>query len=200
MPGPPLVAHPPGYRIVFRDRVMSSKILTSDIIGLEAFCREPREALARTGQGTLAVFDQNAPAFYAITAERLAYLLSLEAQLAKPASDVTLEDPFFEDAPDAAPIPAPMGKFAMYPGWQPDPDFQRMAALWGITLTQPVTPEELSSFVTYWQAEGKVFHHVQWQQKLARSLQMGRAKPGGQAHDINALGQPDYKVFKGFRG
>jgi len=194
------VAHPPGYRIVFRDRVMSSKILTSDIIGLEAFCREPREALARTGQGILAVFDQNAPAFYAITAERLAYLLSLEAQLAKPASDVTLEDPFFEDAPDAAPIPAPMGKFAMYPGWQPDPDFQRMAALWGITLTQPVTPEELSSFVTYWQAEGKVFHHVQWQQKLARSLQMGRAKPGGQAHDINALGQPDYKVFKGFRG
>lgn len=179
---------------------MSSKILTSDIIGLEAFCREPREALARTGQGTLAVFDQNAPAFYAITAERLAYLLSLEAQLAKPASDVTLEDPFFEDAPDAAPIPAPMGKFAMYPGWQPDPDFQRMAALWGITLTQPVTPEELSSFVTYWQAEGKVFHHVQWQQKLARSLQMGRAKPGGQTHDINALGQPDYKVFKGFRG
>lgn len=27
-----------------------------------------------------------------------------------------------------------------------------------------VTTEELASFIAYWQAEGKVFHHVQWQQ------------------------------------
>ncbi len=52
----------------------------------------------------------------------------------------------------------------MYADWQPDADFQRMAALWGIALSQPVTPEELAAFVAYWQAEGKVFHHVQWQQ------------------------------------
>ncbi len=37
------------------------------------------------------------------------------------------------------------------------PIFQRLAALWGIALTQPVTPEELAAFVAYWQAEGKVF-------------------------------------------
>lgn len=43
----------------------------------------------------------------------------------------------------------------------------------GIALSQPVTPEELAAFVAYWQAEGKVFHHVQWQQKLARSVQIG---------------------------
>lgn len=52
----------------------------------------------------------------------------------------------------------------MYAGWQPDADFQRQAALWGIALAQPATPEELAAFTAYWQAEGKVFHHVQWQQ------------------------------------
>lgn len=38
------------------------------------------------------------------------------------------------------------------------------AALWGVALREPVTTEELASFIAYWQAEGKVFHHVQWQQ------------------------------------
>ena len=53
----------------------------------------------------------------------------------------------------------------MYAAWQPDADFQRQAALWGVALREPVTAEELASFVAYWQAEGKVFHHIQWQQK-----------------------------------
>lgn len=180
---------------------MSAKLLTSDIIGFDAFCRDPRRAIAQTAQGTVAVFDHNAPAFYAISAERLAALLTLEARLANPASDVALEAPLYDEPAPEAPVAAPMGKFALYAGWQPDADFLRMAALWGITLTQPVTPEELSSFVTYWQAEGKVFHHVQWQQKLARSLQIERKRHGGnQSHDINAIGTPNYKVLKGFRG
>lgn len=50
-----------------------------------------------------------------------------------------------------------MGKFAMYPDWQPDADFIRLAALWGVALREPVTTEELASFIAYWQAEGKVF-------------------------------------------
>lgn len=189
-----------GLRFVFRDGAMSSKILTSDIIDFDAFYHNPREAIAQTAQGTVAVFEQNAPVFYALSAERLAVLLSLEARLATPPSDVMLEALFFEETAFPAPVAAPPGKFAMYPGWQPDADFQRIAALWGTTLTHTVTPEELSSFIAYWQAEGKVFHHIQWQQKLARSLQIGRQQQRVQAHDINTIGNPDYNVFKGFRG
>ena len=88
----------------------------------------------------------------------------------------------------------------MYAGWQPDADFQRQAALWGIALAQPATPEELAAFTAYWQAEGKVFHHVQWQQKFARSLQINRASNNGQPkRDINAFSEPDKKIPDGFR-
>ena len=54
--------------------------------------------------------------------------------------------------PQAAPVAVPMGKFAMYPDWQPDADFIRLAALWGVALREPVTTEELASFIAYWQA------------------------------------------------
>ena len=105
------------------------------------------------------------------------------------------------DEPAAALVAVPMGKFAMYAGWQPDADFQRLAALWGIALSQPVTPEELAAFVAYWQAEGKVFHHVQWQQKLARSVQISRASNGGQPkRDVNSVSEPDSHIPRGFRG
>ncbi|CDL17253.1 Primosomal protein I [Klebsiella pneumoniae IS46] len=40
----------------------------------------------------------------------------------------------------------PMGKFAMYAGWRPDADFQRLAALWGIALSQPVYPRRAGRF------------------------------------------------------
>ena len=107
----------------------------------------------------------------------------------------------FYEEPAAAPVNVPMGKFAMYAGWQPDSDFIRLAAMWGIALAQPATPEELAAFVAYWQAEGKVFHHVQWQQKLARSLQMGRSSPNSAIkRDINALCEPDNEIPPGFRG
>lgn len=72
-------------------------------------------------------------------------------------------------------------KFAMSEDWQPDNDFLRRAALWGVNLAGDVTPEELADFVTYWKAEGKAFHHDQWMQKLARSVQQSRAhkQPAG---------------------
>ncbi|STF43607.1 primosomal protein I [Escherichia coli] len=76
-----------------------------------------------------------------------------------PGSDVALDDQLYQE-PQAAPVAVPMGKFAMYPDWQPDADFIRLAALWGVALREPVTTEELASFIAYWQAEGKVFHHV----------------------------------------
>ena len=179
---------------------MSSRILTSSVVGIDALMNDPEGVVKKADNGAVAVFVNNAPAFYAITPARLEQLLELEARLARPGSDVTLDGQFF-DEPTAAPVAVPMGKFPMYAEWQPDADFQRMAALWGIALSQPVTPEELASFTAYWQAEGKVFHHVQWQQKLARSLQIGRTANGGQARrDLNSLSEPDSQIPPGFRG
>ncbi|EOX0113939.1 DnaT-like ssDNA-binding domain-containing protein [Klebsiella pneumoniae] len=80
------------------------------------------------------------------------------------------------------------GKFAMYQGWKPSVDFPRQATLWGMPLKPGLNlPAELSSFISYWQAEGKVFHQVQWEQKLARHLnraEVRQIKPvnGGNDH------------------
>lgn len=179
---------------------MSSRILTTDFSGLDDFMQDHATVLAKSASGAVAVFANNAPAFYALTPERLAQLLELEAKLSRPDSDIALDAQFFAEPP-AAPVAVPMGKFPMYVDWQPDADFQRLAALWGIALSQPVTPEELAAFIAYWQAEGKVFHHVQWQQKLARSVQISRASNGGQPRrDVNAIGEPDNHIPRGFRG
>lgn len=179
---------------------MSSRILTTSIAGIDTFMRDPRGALSNAEGGTLAVFADNAPAFYAITPERLAQLLDTEARLSRPVNDVALDPQFFDENSNA-PAAIPMGKFALYDGWQPDADFPRQAALWGIALSQPVTPEELAAFIAWWQAEGKVFTHTQWQQKLARSVQINRASNGGQPkRNINTFSEPDKQIPNGFRG
>lgn len=79
----------------------------------------------------------------------------------------------------------PEGKFAMFYGWQPDPDLVRRAAIWGINLISPPQETEIAEFVTYWQAEGKFFAQIQWEQKLARRLQISRQ---------NKLTQPEEGV------
>ncbi|MCU5772326.1 primosomal protein DnaT [Erwiniaceae bacterium BAC15a-03b] len=181
---------------------MSVKILTSTIIGLDAFRQHPLAALASAEQGAVAVFDNNAPVMYAVTPDRLAQLLAIEAASSQARSDVALEESLFDDDlahPEAIPVPG--GKFALYQGWQPDADFVRLAAVWGVALSSAVTPAELASFVSYWQAEGRMFHHVQWQQKLARSIQLSRAASGGQQkRDLNHLPEPDQSIPDGFRG
>ena len=94
------------------------------------------------------------------------------------------------------------GKFQMRDNWKPDPQFIQRAALWGITLKTDITPFELAEFITYWKAEGKAFHHDQWQQKLARSVQQSRARPVAQQQrrDINDVPEPDKTIPQGFRG
>ncbi|MDF3570889.1 DnaT-like ssDNA-binding domain-containing protein [Enterobacter cloacae] len=94
------------------------------------------------------------------------------------------------------------GKFQMHDDWKPDPQFIQRAALWGITLKTDITPFELADFITYWKAEGKAFHHDQWQQKLARSVQQSRARPVAQQQrrDINDVPEPDKAIPQGFRG
>ncbi|MBK0096770.1 primosomal protein DnaT [Erwinia sp. S63] len=177
---------------------MSVKILSSTLVGLDGFCQDPLAVLQQAENGVLAVLHNNAPAFYALTPQRLAQLLALEAAAQQP-NDVTLDDSLFHS--DAAPIATPVGKFAMYSGWQPDQDFQRQAAIWGVALSEPVTAAELAAFVAYWQAEGRLFHHVQWQQKLARSVQMNRAANGGQPkRDVTQISNTQYDIPDGFRG
>jgi|GEM_PF-710869 len=77
--------------------------------------------------------------------------------------------------------PPPEGKFVMYQGWRPDDDFLLKAAQWGLVLTEPPPESTLAEFVTYWEAEGKIFHHVQWEQKFAQALKrnQSRYKPTG---------------------
>lgn len=94
------------------------------------------------------------------------------------------------------------GKFQMHDNWKPDPQFTRRASQWGINLKAEITPFELAEFITYWKAEGKAFHHDQWQQKLARSVQQSRARPVAQQQrrDINDVPEPDKAIPQGFRG
>jgi hypothetical protein len=82
---------------------MSSRILTSHFSGLEEFLQQHAALLAKSTDGTVAVFANNAPAFYALTPARLAQLLELEARLARPGSDIALDPQFFEE-PAAAPL------------------------------------------------------------------------------------------------
>ena len=167
---------------------MSSRVLTPDVVGIDALVHDHQTVLAKAEGGVVAVFANNAPAFYAVTPARLAELLALEEKLARPGSDVALDDQLYQE-PQAAPVAVPMGKFAMYPDWQPDADFIRLAALWGVALRAPVTTEELASFIAY------------WQQKLARSLQIGRASNGGlPKRDVNTVSEPDSQIPPGFRG
>lgn len=69
----------------------------------------------------------------------------------------------------------------------------------GVNLKTDVTPFELADFITYWKAEGKAFHHDQWQQKLARSVQLSRTKPARtQQRDVNAVPEPDSEIPQDF--
>ncbi len=93
---------------------MSSRILTSDVIGIDALLHDHHAVLAKSTGGAVAVFANNAPAFYAVTPARMAELLALEEKLSRPGSDVALDAQFYEE-PEAAPVAIPCGKFAMYP-------------------------------------------------------------------------------------
>ena len=132
-----------------------------------------------------------------MTPARLAELLALEEKLSRLGSDVTWMINFMKSR-KPLPLPCQWGNLRCTRR-QPDADFQRQAALWGVALKEPVTAEELASFVAYWQAEGKVFHHIQWQQKLARSIQIGRASNGGmpKRDDVNSVSEPDSHIPPG---
>jgi pyocin large subunit-like protein len=69
------------------------------------------------------------------------------------------------------------GKFSIFAEWKPSPEFSRQARLWGTPVRQGLNlAAELNSFIAYWQAEGKVFHQIQWEQKFARHLSRAKAR------------------------
>ncbi|EKQ6563378.1 DnaT-like ssDNA-binding domain-containing protein [Escherichia coli] len=72
--------------------------------------------------------------------------------------------------------PGQLGKFVMHEQWQPSDDFLRKSSLQGIYLDCLPTAQELAEFRIYWMAEGKAYHQAQWEQKLARRLQISRQK------------------------
>ncbi|HAM5330743.1 TPA: hypothetical protein IB053_002408 [Escherichia coli] len=93
------------------------------------------------------------------------------------------------------------GKFVLTPDWKPDPDILKQAALWGVSLDSEITQQELAQFVSYWVAEGKAYHHTQWQQKLVQSVKTVRTKSARpERRDIMAMSEPDTEIPPGFRG
>lgn len=99
-----------------------------------------------------------------------------------------IPDPEAEDPPAGNWSDYP-GKFAMTGHWQPDQDFSRKAAQWGVILNEPYRPEELAEFITYWQAEGKAKHHAQWEMAFARSIHQQRMKTNGVTNGTNKHNQ-----------
>ncbi|BGI51264.1 MAG: hypothetical protein BucCj_0200 [Buchnera aphidicola (Ceratovacuna japonica)] len=67
-------------------------------------------------------------------------------------------------------------KFSMHDNWKPDKNFIKRAAIWGIKIEKNVSKNELKSFIDYWKLEGRFLHDIQWQQKLAYSLNVTRSK------------------------
>ena len=94
---------------------MPSKILTPDVTSIDALLHDHHTVLARSAGGAVAVFANNAPAFYAVTPARLAELLALEEKLSRPGSDVTLDAQFYEEPQTATLTGSPMPTFSARP-------------------------------------------------------------------------------------
>lgn len=156
------------------------KILVSKNITFNSFCKNANQIIESEKNGIISVSNNKKTVFYVIHPNFLKKLFDLENyQLKKEI----------------------IKKFPMHSNWNPDKDFIKKAALWGIALNEEVSKYELASFISYWKAEGVFFHHVQWQQKLARSLEQSRSiKLIRQKKDITYIPMPDQKIPDGFRG
>lgn len=176
---------------------MSIKILVPTATNLANFKKDPISALASAKEGALAVFQNNIPIMYAVTPSLLNKLFSInnvfEEQKKNNIKNNIKKNTFLKKNT--------IGKFTMYKEWTPDLDFLKQAAIWGIILHKPISHSELALFISYWQAEGRFFHHIQWQQKLARSVQQSRMlNIMYKKRDINDLPTPDHNIPEGFRG
>ncbi|AEO07856.1 primosomal protein DnaT [Buchnera aphidicola] len=163
------------------------KLLISDKINFDLFCQNPNQIIEKSNKGVLEILKNNSTIFYIITPEIFNKIFDLQYKL-KNHQNVNTKNI--------------NKKFSMHPDWTPDQDFIRHAALWGIILNKEVSKSELAAFISYWQAEGCFFYHIQWQQKLARSLQNSRSIEYKlqKKRDITYIPTPDQTIPHGFRG
>lgn len=162
------------------------KILISQHTTLDLFCKNPINILETSNNGAIAILKNNTPVFYAVTPYFLKKIFDLEYHsIYKNTQQKNINK-----------------KFSMHAKWTPDKNFIHQAALWGIILDKEVSKSELTSFISYWEAEGCFFYHIQWQQKLARSLQKSRSMDNfsQKKRDITYIPTPDQTTPDGFRG
>lgn len=181
---------------------MSLKILTSTLIDLKELLNKSI-SFKNTDHDTIALMKKNKPAMYLLSPKRLSKLLKIELKyLKKNKKSCRSKKKLFKAMDDNINYNE---KFRMHKSWYPGKDFIQLSSLWGINITYEVTQEELQSFISYWQVENKICYHVQWQQKLARNIQLNRTqkifnKKKFLSQDINYIPQPNNKIPYGFKG
>ncbi|CAL4042026.1 Primosomal protein 1 [Buchnera aphidicola (Anoecia corni)] len=156
---------------------MSINLIVSNIVTFELFCKSPKKYLCLGNESGIVEIKKNKPIMYVVSASLLNKLVS-----------ITYKEYFSESVRESKkilvdfkkkknlPVFTVEKKFKMYDEWVPDDDFIKKSLIWGINLITPVTESELSFFISYWKVEGRYFYHIQWQQKLAQSLDYSRNK------------------------
>ncbi|QCI19164.1 DnaT-like ssDNA-binding domain-containing protein [Buchnera aphidicola] len=156
---------------------MSINLIVSNIVTFELFCKDPKKYLRLGNESGIVEIKKNKPIMYVVSASLLNKLVSITykeyfSESVRNSKKLLID---FEKK-KSVPFFTVEKKFKMYDEWVPDDNFIKKSLIWGINLITPVTESELSFFVSYWKAEGRYFYHIQWQQKLAQSLDYSRNK------------------------
>ncbi len=172
---------------------MSSRILTSDVIGIDALLHDHHAVLAKSTGGAVAVFANNAPAFYAVTPARMAELLALEEKLSRPGSDVALDAQFYEE-PEAAPLRFPAENSPCIPPGNRMRIFS-VRLPFGAWRFGSRSPQKSWRRLSPTGRRKVRFSPYPVAAKLARSVQISRSSNGGMPQrDINSVSEPDNHI------
>jgi DNA replication protein DnaT len=157
---------------------MSSRILTTSIAGIDAFMRDPRGVLTHAEGGTVAFLPTTRRRFTQSRRNvwhsfwRLKRNCHARRAISRWITSSLMSRLTPRDRSD--------GKICPVRGLAAGCRFSAAGRAVGHCANPAATAEELAAFTAWWQAEGKVFTHIQWQQKLARHLQITRASNNGQ--------------------
>lgn len=184
---------------------MLKKKFKNITVDIHHFCKNPNIFLKKEKKKIITILKNNKPLLHLITPDRFLQLLKIESLYFKKkmySESYFLKNIFssnkYLDKEKNENIY--LGKFRMYSQWEPDKNFLKLAATWGIHLDNFVKKSELASFITYWKAEGKLYHHIQWQQKLAYSVQFSRLRKKQFKNNITETYEPDTFIPYGFKG
>jgi len=156
---------------------MSINLIVTNIVTFELFCKNPKKYLRLGNKSGIVEIKKNKPIMYVVSAKLLNKLVSITYKEYFSESVIESKKLLIDfEKKKSIPFFAVEKKFKMYDEWVPDDNFLKKSLIWGIHLVTPVTESELSFFVSYWKVEGRYFYHIQWQQKLAKSLDYSRNK------------------------